>query len=74
MIYAEASFFRKCVCAAVRGRLPRNVGNWTRLFAFRGGHENGDEDILLTSQKMAKMIFKWEIYLRKMLIFVKAKS
>ena len=73
MIYAEASFFRKCVCAAVRGRLPRNVGNWTRLFAFRGGHENGDEDIV-NQPKNSENDFQVGNLSKKTLIFLKAKS
>ena len=73
MIYAEASFFRKCVCAAVRGRLPRNVGNWTRLFAFRGGHENGDEDIV-NQPKKGENDFQVGNLSQKLLIFLKAES
>ena len=72
MIYVKAPFFRKCVCAAVRGRLPRNVGNWTRLFAFRGGHENGDEDIV-KQPKNGENDLVGNLS-KKMPIFVKAKS
>ena len=73
MIYVKALFFRKCVCAAVRGRLPRIVGNWTRLFAFRGGHENGDE-VIVKQPKNGENDFQVGNLSKNMLIFVKAKS
>ena len=71
MIYAEASFFRKCVCAAVRGRLPRIVGNWTRLSAFRGGHENED---IVKQPKNSENDFQVGNLSKKMLMIFKAKS